>query len=96
MVLDTPPGIVRRSSSSVRSDGSGIACSRCTSSATGAALSTSCPVGAREPSEKPLRTRISTGSTPTAAASLSMTASIAKAVCTEPKPRIAPQGGLLV
>ena len=55
-----------------------------------------CPVGAGRALGKPLRTRISTGSTPTASASLSISASIAKAACTEPKPRIAPHGGLLV
>ncbi len=54
------------------------------------------PVGAVEPSWKPLRARISTGSRPTASASLSMIASIAKAACTDPNPRIAPHGGLLV
>ena len=55
-----------------------------------------CPVGAVEPSWKPLRARISTGSRPTASASRSMIASNANAVCTEPKPRIAPHGGLFV
>ena len=66
------------------------------SSSTGAALSTTCPVGACEPSRIALRVRSSTGSSPRAAAALSIWASYANAACTAPKPRIAPQGGLLV
>ena len=43
-----------------------------------------------------LRSRSSTGSTPTAAASLSIWASWAKHTCGAPNPRIAPHGGLFV
>ena len=45
---------------------------------------------------KALRSRISRGVRPQAAASLSIWLSWAKQVCTTPKPRIAPEGGLLV
>jgi len=64
--------------------------------ATGAGLSITCPVGPWEPSSMALSCRSSTGSMPSSAASRSICASQANAVCTEPKPRIAPQGGLLV
>ena len=43
-----------------------------------------------------LRTRISTGSTPHASASLSSCDSFAKHACTTPNPRIAPHGRWLV
>ncbi len=55
-----------------------------------------CPVGACAPWVIALRQRSSTGSRPSAAASLSIWASWANAACTEPKPRMAPHGGLLV
>ena len=50
----------------------------------------------RRRSRTALRTRSSTGSRPSAAASLSICDSYAKHACTAPKPRIAPHGGLLV
>ena len=66
------------------------------SSTTGAGQRIVAPVGMTEPSASALRRRSSTGSSSSAAASLSICASWAKHVCTAPKPRIAPHGGLLV
>ena len=54
------------------------------------------PVGRTSPGAIALRRRSSTGSMPSSAASRSICASEPKHVCTAPKPRIAPQGGLLV
>ena len=98
----TPPGSARRSyplapsASGGESAGSGMSRTVRSSSATGAGLSTICPVGASQPSSIALRQRTSTGSSPSTAASLSICASCANAACTEPNPRIAPHGGLLV
>ena len=64
--------------------------------ATGATLSTTWPVISRSPVTMALRSRISTGSSPHAAASLSICPSWAKQACTTPNPRIAPHGRLLV
>ena len=69
---------------------------RSSSSATGAGQRTAAPVGSVEPVLIALRSRSSTGSISSAAASLSICASWAKQVCTAPKPRIAPHGGLSV
>ena len=69
---------------------------RVSSSATGAGQRTVAPVGSVEPVCIALRSRSSTGSISSAAASLSICASCAKHACTEPKPRIAPHGGLSV
>ena len=65
-------------------------------SATGSEPVIFCPVGIRSPGASAFRSRSSTGSIPSAAASLSICASAAKQVCTAPKPRIAPHGGLFV
>ena len=54
------------------------------------------PVGSVSPGASAFSSRSSTGSSPSAAASLSICASAAKHVCTAPKPRIAPHGGLFV
>ncbi len=54
------------------------------------------PVGRVSPCASAFMIRSSTGSISSAAASLSICASAAKQVWTAPKPRIAPQGGLLV
>ena len=54
------------------------------------------PVSRESPGCTAFRRRSSTGSISSARASLSICASAAKQVCTAPKPRIAPQGGLLV
>ena len=64
--------------------------------ATGATLSTTWPVISRSPVSIALRSRISTGSSPHASASLSICDSWAKHACTTPKPRIAPHGRWLV
>ncbi len=76
--------------------GRGIAWSRRSSSTTGAGLSITCPVGVSDPSDIAFRQRSSTGSRPSSSAIRSMIASYANAVCTDPNPRIAPHGGLLV
>ena len=73
-----------------------MARTRSSSSATGAGSPTRWPVGMRLSGPMALRIRRSTGSMSSAAASLSICASWAKATCTAPKPRIAPHGGLLV
>jgi hypothetical protein len=65
-------------------------------SAIGIGASMSWPVASREPWPMALRTRISTGSMSSAAASLSSCDSYPKHACTAPNPRIAPHGGLLV
>src|SRR5215207_6058316 len=91
-----PPGSSRGSGASGGGGGSGADRTRRSSSATGAALSTTWPLAATEPSASALRVRASTGSSPTAAANLSICDSYAKQTWTAPKPRIAPQGGLLV
>ena len=65
-------------------------------SSTGAVPVMTCPVISRSPVFSAFCSRSSTGSMPSAAASLSICASWAKQVCTAPKPRIAPHGGLLV
>ena len=54
------------------------------------------PVTSRSPVSIALRNRISTGSSPHAAASLSIWLSCAKHACCTPNPRIAPHGGLFV
>ena len=54
------------------------------------------PVGRTSPGLSAFSSRSSTGSIPSAAASLSICASPAKQVCTAPNPRIAPHGGLFV
>ena len=54
------------------------------------------PVASRPPGSSAFRSRSSTGSISSSAASLSICASAAKHVCTAPNPRIAPQGGLFV
>ena len=64
--------------------------------ATGATLSTTCPVISSSPVTMALRSRISIGSRPHAAASLSIWPSWAKHACTTPNPRIAPHGRWLV
>ena len=97
-MLDTPPGTVRRSTAAGpgRAGGSGRDATSFKISATGAAESTTWPVGITDPSRIALRIRSSTGSRPSAAASLSIWLSYAKQACTAPNPRIAPHGGLLV
>src|SRR5829696_9851193 len=54
------------------------------------------PVGRTSPGFNALRSRSSTGSMSSPAASLSICASVAKQVWTAPNPRIAPHGGLLL
>ena len=96
VVLPAPPG--RRSGS--RGSGSGAggasAAARRITSAVGSEHSIRCPVGSVSPGASAFSSRSSIGSIPSAAASLSICASPAKQVWTAPKPRIAPQGGLLV
>ena len=75
VVLDTPPGSARRSRFPVPAGGSGRDRTKSRISATGAAESTTCPVGITDPSRIALRIRKSTGSIPSAAASLSIWAS---------------------
>jgi hypothetical protein len=63
---------------------------------TGATFITRWPVISASPVRIALRSRISTGSSPQAAASWSICDSWAKHACTTPKPRIAPHGRWLV
>src|SRR5690348_2949233 len=94
VVFATPPGSARTSVPAGGGDGADA--TRRSSSWTGAGPSTTWPVGIVSPVDSALRARSSTGSRPSAAASLSSCDSYAKHACTAPKPRIAPQGGLLV
>src|SRR6266700_3605322 len=96
VAFDAPPG--RSSTSRIASgkDGSDTECTRRSNSATGAAESTTCPVGIVDPSCSALRTRTSTGPSPHASARRSICDSYAKQACTAPNPRIAPHGGLFV
>ena len=75
---------------------SGTAATARITSATGAVPVMTWPVGRVSPVFRAFFSRSSTGSMPRASASLSIWASWAKQVCTAPKPRIAPHGGLLV
>ena len=65
-------------------------------SATGSEPVIGWPVGRVSPVSSAFSRRSSTGSISSACASLSICASAAKQVCTAPKPRIAPHGGLFV
>jgi hypothetical protein len=96
VVLPAPPG--RRSGSRGSSSGGGGSspAQRRITSATGSDPWIFWPVGSRSPGASAFRSRSSTGSTPSSAASRSICASAAKHVCTAPKPRIAPHGGLFV
>ena len=91
--VDAPATSGRRRSAS---SGIGSAAVSRMQRATGATLSTTWPVISRSPVPIALRSRISTGSRPHAAASLSIWLSWAKHACTTPKPRIAPHGRWLV
>ena len=79
-----------------RRSGTGIAAAARIVSATGHEPSITCPVGRTSPGPSAFSRRSSIGSIPSSAASRSICASAAKHVCTAPKPRIAPQGGLFV
>ena len=96
VVFPAPPGSRIASRGSSSASGTGIAAQRLITSATGNEPVTTWPVGSVSPVESAFSRRSSTGSTASAAASLSICASAAKQVWTAPKPRIAPQGGLLV
>ena len=97
-VRPAPPGsrIGSPSRPPTGSSGSGSAAVSRMQRATGATLSTTCPVISRSPVRMALRSRISTGSSPHASASRSIWLSWAKHACTTPKPRIAPHGRWLV
>jgi hypothetical protein len=73
-----------------------MAAARRMTSRVGSAPVTTCPVASIPPGSSAFRSLSSTGSISRAAASLSIWASAAKHVCTAPKPRIAPHGGLFV
>ena len=96
VVFPAPPGsrIAARGSSSC--SGSRRAAQRRITSATGSAPVIVWPVGSVPPGPSAFSSRSSTGSISSARASLSICASAAKHVCTAPKPRIAPHGGLFV
>ena len=91
VVLPAPPG--RRIGSRGGSSGSGgaSAAARRIVSATGRAPVSTWPVDSVSPGASAFSSRSSTGSMPSAAASLSICASAAKQVCTAPKPRITPR-----
>ncbi len=94
VVLPAPPGRPIASLGSGSGSGIGSSAARRITSATGSDPSSFWPVGSSSPGASAFRRRSSTGSRPSASASLSICASAAKHVCTAPKPRIAPQGGL--
>ena len=93
-VRPAPPG--RSSQPSPLGGGSGWSTAARMHAATGTAPVSRCPVGSTSPTSRALRTRSSTGSMPSRAASLSICDSWPKHTWTAPKPRMAPQGGLLV
>ena len=97
-VRPVPPGRCSTSPSKppTGASGSGIAAVSRMQRSTGATFSTVWPVISLSPVRITLRRRISTGSSPQAAANLSIWPSWAKQACTTPKPRMAPHGGLLV
>src|SRR5215211_4449844 len=96
VVFPAPPGR-RIGSRNISSDsGMVIAAARSITAATGSEPVIFWPVGSESPGASAFLSRSSTGSSSSAAASLSIWASAAKQLCTAPKPRIAPQGGLLV
>ena len=94
VVLPAPPGSRIASRGSGSGSGIGSSAARRITSATGSDPSSRWPVGSTSPGASAFRSRSSTGSSPSASASLSICASAAKHVCTAPKPRIAPHGGL--
>ena len=96
VVLPAPPGsrIASRGSSSI--SGTGSAAARRITSRVGNEPVRTCPVARTPPGSSAFRSRSSTGSMPSSAASLSICASAAKHACTEPNPRMAPHGGLFV
>ena len=93
-VRPAPPG--RDIGSSGRTAADGLPAHVRITSATGRAPVTTCPVSSRSPGVRALCSRRSTGSIPRATARRSIWASWAMHVWTAPKPRMAPQGGLLV
>src|SRR5438132_1120909 len=93
VVLPAPPGSRSGSRGSSSGRGGSSAAARRITSATGSEPSIRWPVGSTSPGASAFRSRSSTGSIPSATASLSICASPAKHVCTAPKPRIAPHGG---
>ena len=95
-VRPAPPGNERTSGLPESGCGNGSAAVSRMHRSTGATLSITCPVINLSPVRMAFFSRISTGSNPQAAASLSICDSWAKQACTTPKPRIAPQGGLLL
>ena len=95
-VRPAPPGSSSSAVGARPPAGSGGAEQVRITSAKGAVPFSTCPVMSESPLLKALRSLSSTGSIPRTAASLSIWASWAKHTCTEPKPLIAPQGGLLV
>ena len=96
VVLPAPPGSRSGSRGSGSGGGGSSAAAARITSAVGSEPSIRCPVGSMSPGASAFSSRSSTGSIPSAAASLSICASPAKQVCTAPKPRIAPHGGLFV
>ena len=96
VVLPAPPGRRIASRGSGSGSGTGSAAARRITSAVGRTPSITWPVGRVSPLPSAFSSRSSTGSIPSASASLSICASAAKHVWTAPKPRIAPQGGLFV
>src|SRR5947208_756862 len=93
VVFPAPPGRRIGSRGSSSAGGTGSSAQRRITSATGSVPVISWPVGSRSPGPSALRSRSSTGSMPSAAASLSICASCAKQLCTAPKPRLAPAEG---
>ena len=91
--LPAPPGSAIRPSAG---GGRGSSAQRRIRSATGAAPLTTWPVISRSPERMALRSRISSGEIPTAAARRSICDSWAKQDWTAPKPRMAPLGTWLV
>ncbi len=96
VVFPAPPGSRIGSRGSSSASGGCSAAARRITSATGSEPRITCPVGSVSPGASAFSSRSSTGSIPSAAASLSIWASAAKQVWTAPNPRIAPHGGLLV
>ena len=96
VVFPAPPGSRIASRGSGSGSGGSSAAARRITSRVGSDPVTTWPVASIPPGSSAFRSLSSTGSMSSSRASASIWASAAKQVCTAPKPRMAPHGGLFV